>query len=582
MKIERLAPALLGVVAVCWLLTSTACNGGLTSNPGGTQVAFKSPGDWGMSLTAGGTVGIGQFPAKFTFDFTATPDCINDYVAFNTSRLGASGTAANIIAFNKLYSTQGSVGGLCAQNGPSVYWSYFTGATTGAGTTVTSVVLSWDGKKVAFVENVGTQAWLRILKWKAGENTGVAPTTTVAAGTTWNAAGCGSAGGGGSTSCLRSIAFNNVAIDTRSAPFYDYAHDALYVGDNAGVMHKFTPVFGDTGAPAEVTVGWPITVTAGAILTGPVYDSVSKNIFVGDSTGHLRFIKEAGSAVGTCAAGSAPCLGSVNLAVGAGGAVVDAPIVDGSLGMVYAVNGTDTTNIGTIVQADTALVSKFVGSIGQGAGGNTGTMPMYSGAFDNTYFTSTPGNTVGHLYVCGKTPNGTANNDIPAIYQLSFTAATGVVSSVGISRGGLVTDGIGDRACSPITEFYNPNGGGAGVARDWIFFSIGNNSAAASPIPAGSNCRTALIGCVISANVAGNPTWNATNPANFANAAAVPANNAGSTSGFVVDNMSTLVQASSFYFSLTSNSTGAGPGIPSCNTTAGVGCAVKLTQAGLN
>jgi hypothetical protein len=154
---------------------------------------------------------------------------------------------------------------------------------------------------------------------------------------------------------------------------------------------------------------------------------------------------------------------------------------------------------------------------------------------------------------------------------------------VGTPRAGLVADGFVDIACSPITEFNNPNGGGVGVARDWIFFSIGSNLGQVGAIPAGSNCRTGIIpGCVISANVTGNPTWNATNPAIFANAAAVPANAAGSTSGFVVDNTSTLVQASSFYFSLAVNSTGTGPGIPSCNTTAGVGCAVKLTQSGLN
>src|ERR1700730_10699099 len=181
MRIERFARTLPGAVALYWLLTSVACNGSFSNNSFGTPGAVQAQGDWGMSLTAGATVGIGQFPAKFTFDVTATPDCVNDYVAFNTSHLGASGTAPNIVAFNKLYSTQGSVGGQCAQNGPSVYWSYFTGGTTGAGTAVTSVVLSLDGKKIAFVENVGTQAWLRILKWKAGENTGVAPTTNVAA-----------------------------------------------------------------------------------------------------------------------------------------------------------------------------------------------------------------------------------------------------------------------------------------------------------------------------------------------------------------------------------------------------------------
>jgi hypothetical protein len=70
-------------------------------------------------------------------------------------------------------------------------------------------------------------------------------------------------------------------------------------------------------------------------------------------------------------------------------------------------------------------------------------------------------------------------------------------------------------------------------------------------------------------------------PAVLAGGARTPGNVAGSTSGFVVDNTSISAQASSFYFTLGSNSVGAGPGVPSCNTTAGVGCAVKLTQSGL-
>jgi hypothetical protein len=49
-----------------------------------------------------------------------------------------------------------------------------------------------------------------------------------------------------------------------------------------------------------------------------------------------------------------------------------------------------------------------------------------------------------------------------------------------------------------------------------------------------------------------------------------------------VDNNSVSPQTSSFYFTLGTNSTGTGPGVPSCNTTAGTGCAVKLTQGALN
>jgi hypothetical protein len=699
MKIERVAQTLLGVAGICWLLVSAGCNGGLSSDnvadssgqSGDTPTeSVQGPGDWGASMLPGGRVGIGMFPAKFSFDVTAAPSCANDFVAFNTSLAGVSPTTAasrggntfgaagtpvgnftithgatslvltastvnntgnnflvvpntaggnttnalslaakivalggpvgvtatssaatvtvtaqnegiegntirlattltnfvlggaalaggvgrgNIVAFNHLYSTQGGVGGLCNQNGPSAYWAYFTGT----GTAVTSVVLSVDGTKVAFVENVGTTATLRILKWKAGEGAGtgypVAPTTTLTVGQNWTT-NCPAG-----NSCMSSIAFSGAAAtDTRSAPFYVYNADVLFVGDNSGRLHKFTGVF--LGTPAEVTVGWPISVRAGAILTGPVYDSVSGNIFVGDSTGRLSYIKEVGSGVGACAVGSAPCLGTPNLAVGTGGAIVDAPIVDGTTQRVFAVNGTETTSHGTILQASTGLTF----SVSVPIGGLTAPgSAIYSGAFDNTYLTSAMPNIAGHMYVCGK---DSGQGDVPYIYQLSFAAATGILSGVGTSTwpAGTGFASATGEACSPVTEFFNPNGGGSGVARDWIFFSVGNranNAAANNPIPAGA-CRTNNAGCILSINVTGNPAWPPTLPTALIVAAPAPANNAGSTSGIIVDNTSTSAQASSFYFSLRANSAGAGPGVPSCNTTPGVGCAVKLTQSGLN
>jgi hypothetical protein len=702
MKIERVAQTLLGVVGICWLLVSAGCNGGLSSNNGADSngqsadtptESVQGPGDWGASMLPGGRVGIGMFPAKFSFDVTAAPSCANDFVAFNTSLAGVSPTAAasrggntfgaagtpagtftithgatsvvltastvnntgnnflvvpntaggnttnalslaakivalggtvgvtatstaatvtvtaqnegiegntirlattltnfalggaalaggvgraNIVAFNQLYSTQGGVGGLCNQNGPSAYWAYFTGT----GTAVTSVVLSLDGTKVAFVENVGTQAWLRILQWKAGEGAGAGypsvPTSTLTNGVSW-ATGCPPG-----PSCLSSIIFSvPVATDTRSAPFYNYSTDTLYVGDNNGHVHKFTGVF--LGTPAEDTAApWPIPVHTGFILTSPVFDGISGNMFVGDSSGRLGYIREVGSGVGACGVGSPPCLGSTTVAVGPGGAIVDAPIVDGTTGLLIAVNGTDTNSHGTIVQANTALAVASV--VTKSIGGTTAPgSAIYSGAFDNTYLTSAIPNIAGHMYVCGK---DSGQGDIPYIYQLSFAAATGILSGVGTTTwpAGTGFASATGEACSPVTEFFNPNGGGSGVARDWIFFSVGNranNAAANNPIPAGA-CRINNAGCILSINVTGNPAWPPTLPTALIVAAPVPANIAGSTSGIIVDNTSTSAQASSFYFSLRANSAGVGPGVPSCNTTAGVGCAVKLTQSGLN
>ena len=123
-----------------------------------------------------------------------------------------------------------------------------------------------------------------------------------------------------------------------------------------------------------------------------------------------------------------------------------------------------------------------------------------------------------------------------------------------------------------------------------------------APTPVTSNCRSGFDptnggkGCMVGINLT-----NATNPAinpggtwppvaafftaqggnNNANAAALLQNNAGSSSGIIVDNVSNNSQTSSIYFSVSSTG-GNGPGLPNCNTSTGVGCAVKLTQSNLN
>src|SRR5713101_4249813 len=98
MNIARVVRTVLGVAALCGLFVSAGCNGAPSSNnsggpPGGTPVpSLKAPGDWGMSMLATGTVGIGMVPAKYNFDVTVGPSCASDYVAFNTSLAGVSPT----------------------------------------------------------------------------------------------------------------------------------------------------------------------------------------------------------------------------------------------------------------------------------------------------------------------------------------------------------------------------------------------------------------------------------------------------------------------------------------------------------
>jgi hypothetical protein len=578
----------LGASVLSSVLTSAGC--GYVA-PSVTPRPLRPRIDWGMSLLSGGQVGNGQFPAKFSFDVNAPPDCTNDFVVFNTNLLGFDGSTANIVAFNNLYSTQGSVGGLCDQDGPSVYWSYFLGV----GRARTSVSLSLDGSKVAFVADGGFgTAVLNILQWKAGEGSGVASPVAVdldISGSSWTACMAGN-------SCVATVPFSGLVMDSLSAPYVDYENDVIYVGDNKGSLHKFTGVF--NGIPAEVTAGWPILVNSNHALTSPVYDSGSGNIFVGDAVGRLSYVRDTNSTAGSCGLGILlPCLGALTQQVGTAGAIVDGPMLDSTSGFVFAVNGTDTLNHGTILQADTSLTSQVQFSIG--GTGLAGV--LYGGAFDQTYYDSSAGSVSGFMYVCGKDP---AHSNRPAIYQLSFTSA-GVLNSVGTP---LVMNSTTDNgACSPVTEFNNTSSSPA--SGDWIFFSIGNSAANTAPIPATSNCRISVggtdggKGCMVGINLT-----NATNPAinptgtwppmaafftaqggnNNANAVALRNNPSGSSSGIIVDNVdavydpfngSNISQTSSLYFSVPISS-GTGPGLPSCNSTINVGCAVKLTQSNLN
>jgi hypothetical protein len=456
-----------------------------------------------------------------------------------------------IVAFDNLYATQGSVGGFCNANGPSVKWAYNTriaGDTTG--TTLTSPVLSLDGTQVAYVESrtaANGGSILQILKWKPGIAvtvqgsiaTPATPDTLLAAGQNWTT-NCPAA-----NSCVRSIVFNGTQPDTNSSPFYNYSNDTLYVGDNAGVLHKFSGVF--AGTPAEVIGGgWPLTVHAGAILTSPVLDFTSGDIFLGDSLGQLSFVKEIGSTLGACVTGSPPCLGSVKQALT--GNIVDPPIVDGGTERVLAFVA-DTVNTGSVFQFDAQLstTSKVIAPVAVNSGNGVGSN-IRSGAFDNTYLSSPSNAIAGHLYVCGKDPN---SNDQPAIYRLNFSAVGVLSTTVGNPLAGLTNNDTEE--CSPITELANG-------ATDRIFFSVQNHAAQ-------TGCGTG--GCVMSITL----------PATWPPAAVTSARAAsGGTSGIVIDNVGAAAQQSNIYFTYQSNSTVTIP----CNLTSGVGCAVKLTQSGLN
>jgi hypothetical protein len=240
--------------------------------------------------------------------------------------------------------------------------------------------------------------------------------------------------------------------------------------------------------------------------------------------------------------------------------------VDTTLGKVFAFTGHGNLQMstlplmrgGNVWQADTALSAASVIDLDVGQGDS---WPLYSGAFDNAYFTSVA---TGHLYVCANSGalsgsgSGMPTDNFPTLKRILFNA-NGTMSSVDTSTsstGALVTLSgptmvfTGSSPCSPVTEILNG-------ATDWLFMSVQFS---------GSQGTCGGNGCVVSV-VATSPTSvNATMP------------ESGGTSGIVVDNVSALGQASSIYFSILANSTL--PTLP-CNGAGGVGCAVKATQLGL-
>ena len=385
-------------------------------------------------------------------------------MAFNTSVSGA----LQIVAFNNLYvgQTMGETGGAgcTSATGPSVLFAYdtrLTGDTTGA--TDTSIVLSLDGTKMAYVENNPSGALLKILQWKSGEGTiatPVAPDDTTL--TSWTGGGCPAG-----ESCLITVPFGNAQPDTLSSAYYDYETDNLYVGDDNGNLHKFTGVFG--GTPAEDlsddgggagSSTWPIEVQSSNFLLSPVFDGGSQNIYVNNVIGRTEYVMGIGSTTGACEAPETvpPCIGSTINFAGPSAHIKDGPVVDPFTGHVFIfANNDDAGNnadqpSSEVISTDMTLGSEVVDALSNNGMASPATSYTHVGAFDYAYLNSAPGSKAGHMYVCGKTDDANPN-DI-SIARISFTASGALTGS---EDGDVILtfDSADTVGCSPVTEITN-------------------------------------------------------------------------------------------------------------------------------
>jgi len=525
--------------------------------------------DWSINLGTAGTA-PGMYPAKFTFDVTQTPSCANDFVVYPVATKG-SAAQPNLVAFNNLYSGTTGGTGICnravsgADTGvaATVLWSYNVQGIAGGGAVPTSPVVSYDsnggsGTKVAFVESLaGSPAHFHVLAWKSGDGRNAAHLQSVLTPLTLAAFVTNAPVAGSGTASDLALGASTSGTVTLSSPFVDYSYDTAYVGNDLGILYRIKDVFctstnsdcaGPTKPAPSLDTTWgtngAVSVCSG-VLTGPVLDYGTRNVYVGCSDGKLYSVSQTGTVK--------------SITVGDGvaskmyGAIVDPPIVDGINGFVYAVSGSANNGAnGVLVQAKLDFSSSVSATVGAGNQCN-----IHAPVLNNAYYTS-PASAGALIYVAGVsgtvttqpcTAGSTTGTGVTIdVYGVTF-GATGVMTA-GTPTHAFTAGGGPGAEWAPLLEFYN-----ATTATEWLF--------AAAYQSAQTNFGSANI------------------TAGFPGGIGTVVTEGLGPSGMIVDNQAntaTYPQAASVYFNALQENA-------ACNNntilTDTGGCAVKLTQANL-
>jgi len=463
--------------------------------------------DWSVSLGTGSGGAISA-PAKYVFDVTATPSCTADFVVTGINVAGSS-TQANIIGLNNLYVNSGGTG-LCTGTAPKVIFAY----NVGTGVVQSGSALSLDGTKVAFIENISTSSSkFHVLTFKTATGNGTSATAPATPGS-------------GNTAVDTQVTF---AAGSTAAPFIDYADDFAYVttdSSSASVVHKIKGVF--LGMPTEVTTGgWPATIPGDPGISTPVYDGVSKHVFMTDGSGFIDYIDDSVSPA---------VVHSGSFSFASNGITATPMLVDSTHEKVYAFAGNPNGSNAVVVQADVNLTagSKVTANVGAASGN-----PVRAGDLNNSFYIG-GAYTASFLYVVG---NDSSTTQRPALYDIGFSNSSFTLSSttangpLALSTG--TTTGV---TASPVTEFYNQP-----TSTDYVFVGVTNA------------CQTTGItgGCIRSLNITS--TFPTTSTVNNVILAA-----GGGTGRISVDNYSSSTGASSVYYTTLSGNT-----------------VVKATQSGL-
>ena len=440
------------------------------------------------------------FPAKYSFDVTANPDCTNDFVTLGLPATPVADGQANIVGYNNLYSAPNG-SGFCTGTGPNVLFAY----ASGTGEVPGSIALSPDGKKLAYIEDLlSGSSYFHVLQWETGDGTDSTHAIVPGAGNP-NAT---------DVTVLLSPDGGTTNQSSTTSPFIDYTNDAAYVttyswaSGGSGYLYKISPVFG----PGTPMIVWSVAVGCGApssVPSSPVYDSVSQHVLFTDTGARIDYVADTG---GTPTVVCGPQYTFDNTAA-------NPPEVDSTNQFVYASFNNDEANE-FVVETSTTPTGSF--TMNAGVGSTTYTSP-YGVDFSNDYY-----NCNTSLAPCAGSPvmyaagTDSSTGAVPTLYSqpiasdLDFSGAPGSTP---------LATGAADS--SPVTEFYNVT-----ASTDYLFVGVTDNCAATAEGGTG--------GCVMSLNITGGaPTITSTTTAISAE---------GGSTGIVIDNDSNDPQASSIYY----------------------------------
>lgn len=446
-------------------------------NRNGQAVGVQATSAGGVVTIIANTAGTGG--NSITIQKSASlPDTLFDLggssgtTATNLAGGAAGGVQPTLVAYNQLYkgaapacnATQATAGS------PNIYWSYNTG--TGSVAEL-SPALSLDGSQVAFVQrsaalsttsstslSAGQIASLVLLKWAPGSANTHAATVAPTVVTNANYRSC-------TAPCMTTFSLG--ANNQNSSPYVDYANDVIYVGDAYGRLHKFTGVFG--GTPAAAGGAWPVTLSTGNMLSSPVFDSASNQVFVGSDvservddtdtgTGGLFYrVAADGNTVVSSGQITAYRNNVSNENVKMTG-VRDGAIVDSLAQRVYVFVESDTTTVCGDVTTCKAVyqfpVNFSAASTGTAQQIGRGQIPgrtLPIGQFDDAYWSSSATSPTGSIYACGSVDGG--NSRAPTLWRIPITnnimgAATSLMTLTSAPDIGEV-----GATCSPVTLIKN-------------------------------------------------------------------------------------------------------------------------------